>query len=97
MAGCYLGNMTEAPLLTSWNDWRRQLKNCLPGRVILVAIRSDPMALRLERPAAIASITRLPHTSPAHSLRIVVRNASPLRHQHPQLMALLRTLPTISM
>lgn len=82
---------TPSPLITNWTEYAAVTERVLGlAQRTLVIFDRDLLALHLERPAQIASLTRFLHASPMSQLRIAVHSAEPLRNQHPRLLDLLR-------
>lgn len=79
-------------LITSWNDYQTAIDRLLALASHRLRIYDEDLAaLALETPARQAELSRLLQAGQADTLQIAVRNAGPLRHNHPRLLTLATT------
>ena len=79
-------------LITSWADYQTAVDRLLAIACQTISIYDeDLLALKLESPSRLLSCKRILKTGHDDALRIAVRNATPLRKQHPKFQQLLAT------
>ncbi len=79
-------------LITSWADYQLAIDRLLAMAEHSIRIYDeDLLALKLDTPKRIEQLERLLHGGQRDALHIAVRNAEPLRHQHPRLAKLSAT------
>lgn len=79
-------------LITSWSDYQTAIDRLLALAVHRLRIYDEDLAtLGLERPERHAQLARVLHQNQADALQIAVRNAGPLRQNHPRLLSLTTT------
>jgi hypothetical protein len=77
-------------LITSWADYQTAVDRLLAIACQTICIYDEDLAsLKLETPSRLVSIKRLLQAGHDDALRIAVRNATPIRQQHPKLQQLL--------
>lgn len=77
-------------LITSWADYLTAFDRLLAiGCKELSIYDEDLLSLKLESPDRLSSIKRILQAGHPDALRIAVRNALPIRQQHPKLQQLL--------
>jgi hypothetical protein len=77
-------------LITSWADYQTAVDRLLAIATQKISIYDEDLAmLGLESAARLAPIKRLLLAGHGDALRIAVRNATPMRQQHPALQKLL--------
>jgi len=79
-----------AKLITTWAEHESAVQEILALATHTLCVFDENLAaLKLERPDRLAALRRLLSSSPQHTLQIVVRDASLLQRDNPQLMQLL--------
>ena len=79
-------------LITSWADYQLAIDRLLAMAEHSIRIYDeDLLAMKLDTSARIDELKRLLHSGQHDALHIAVRNAEPLRHQHPRLANLFST------
>lgn len=77
-------------LITSWADYQTAVDRLLAIACQTICIYDEDLAsLKLETPSRLVSIKRILQAGHDDALRIAVRNAIPIRQQHPKLQKLL--------
>jgi hypothetical protein len=79
-------------LITSWTDYQTAVDRLLAIACQTICIYDEDLtALNLESTNRLVSIKRILQTGHEDALRIAVRNATPIRQQHPKFQQLLST------
>lgn len=79
-------------LITSWADYQTAVDRLLAVACQTICIYDeDLIALKLESPSRLLSCQRILKAGHDDALRIAVRNAAPIRQQHPKFQQLLAT------
>ena len=79
-------------LITSWADYQTAIDRLLAIATHHICVYDEDLAtLKLDSRPRLEHIKRLLDAKHGDILRMAVRNASPLRHQHPLLQQLLTT------
>ena len=77
-------------LITSWADFQTAVDRLLAIACQTICIYDEDLtSLKLETPSRLISIKRILQAGHDDALRIAVRNATPIRQQHPKLQQLL--------
>lgn len=77
-------------LITSWADYQTAADRLLAIACQTICIYDEDLVpLKLESPTRLLSFKRILQTGHDDALRIAVRNATPIRQQHPKLQQLL--------